>query len=129
MSNYSDKELRDMYKEAFAMSTISKIKHLPDGYITDENKSVKWNREQVELSKTVYKEDVERLKNLKLMAIQKAKQAYVDNIIEFMQIGNCKPLSREGAEKLLEKVIEYSDNDPYQFDSYISDFYDIRNLE
>lgn len=32
---------------------------MKDDYITDENKSVKWNREQVELNKQKYKQDLD----------------------------------------------------------------------
>lgn len=32
---------------------------IKDSYITDENKSVKWNREQVELNKQKYKQDLD----------------------------------------------------------------------
>lgn len=125
---YSDEEIRDKYMAALKMNTIPKNKPLGNGYITDENQSVKWNRERVEESHRLYKEERDRLKEAQNKALQGAKNLYIESIIEYMNIGG-RPISRGGAAKLLEKIIEYSDNDMFQFDSYISDFYDIRNLD
>ena len=42
-------------KKLYPMKTES----MKDGYITDENQSVKWNREQVELAKEQYKNEMD----------------------------------------------------------------------
>ena len=45
-----------------AMSCEPEMRRLPDGFITDEEESVKWNREQVEKNHQEYDEEAKRLK-------------------------------------------------------------------
>jgi len=43
------------------MPTKPSFRKLPKDYITDEDRSVKWNREQVEINHQKYQEEVARL--------------------------------------------------------------------
>ena len=57
-------ELRNEYRKVCEMSCIpANIKKVPLGYIFDEDKSVKWNREQVEINNKNYYEEVIKLKS------------------------------------------------------------------
>ena len=61
----SNDEIIRRGNEVFLMSCKPDFKKLPVGYITDENQSVKWNREQVEISNARYNDEVARLNSLK----------------------------------------------------------------
>lgn len=70
MKNFVERmDWYDIQSEFDAMSKMScapvDIKKLPTGHIIDEDKSVKWNREQVELNNKKYQEEVARLNTLK----------------------------------------------------------------
>lgn len=78
-------ELIDMLEAVYSMSTTPEIKPLKDGYITDENMSVKWNREKVEESKRLYKEKLELLRNSKSAEMKKAEYeilAYIKDSLD-----------------------------------------------
>lgn len=124
----SIESLIEQYKSAMSAPTLSKLKRLPLNYITDEEKSVRWNKEQVEKANKAYKEDIERIINKQSEALRLAREAYVDYIVDYFSTGN-RPISRKGAERLFSYVEQYSDKDAYQFDAYIDDFYEIYNLE
>lgn len=57
----SIKELKDSWDEVVNFSTIPDMKTYSDWHVFDENKSVKWNREEVERHNREYKEEQERL--------------------------------------------------------------------
>ena len=57
-------ELRNEYRKVCEMSCIpANIKKVPLGYIFDEDKSVKWNIEQVEINNRNYYLEVMKLKS------------------------------------------------------------------
>jgi len=70
MNNFVERmDWYDIQNEFDAMSKMScvpiGIYKLPAGHVLDEDKSVKWNREQVELNNKKYQEEVARLNTLK----------------------------------------------------------------
>lgn len=89
----------------------------PEGFIFDEDKSVKWNREQVELfNKNL---DADREKNRKLRYISKINldKAVVDYIIKYETSTN---MSRAIANGLLAKIkLEHDDCWWHWISSYV----------
>lgn len=60
------KTIQDEFETMRRMSCVPKnIRHLPTGYIFDEDQSVKWNREQLERNNAEYLKEVARLNTLR----------------------------------------------------------------
>ena len=72
-----EKEEMKVLMDAYEMSVLPRTKPLPEGYISDYDKSVRWNEEMVEKSKEKYSEESGRLRIAKEQAIQDAKDRYV----------------------------------------------------
>ena len=54
--------IQSAYETVYNMSCIPKnIKKVKPDHVFDENKSVKWNREQVEINNAAYRAEVARL--------------------------------------------------------------------
>ena len=89
----------------------------PEGFVFDEDKSVKWNREQVELfNKNL---DADREKNRKLRYISKVNldKAVVDYILKYETSTN---MSRAIANGLLAKIkLEHDDCWWHWISSYV----------
>lgn len=64
-----------------AMSCKPNFSKLPKGWITDENQSVKWNRDQVELNNRSYQQAVKELNARK----NKARDSVLENIYKKIQ--------------------------------------------
>ena len=68
-------ELRNEYLRVCEMSCEPvTIKKVPLGYIFDEDKSVRWNRQQVEINNRNYYEEVQNLKS--------ERQGYMKSVME-----------------------------------------------
>lgn len=62
-------EVEDDFRCMNSMSCKPNLTKLPKGWITDENQSVKWNREQVELNNQNYQKAVAELNTKKNEAL------------------------------------------------------------
>lgn len=81
------KSIEDGYEmlfKAYEMNTRPNKTKVADGTIIDENKSVKWNKEQVALLQEQYKETVIELQNKQNKAIKKAKDVILNAVVEYM---------------------------------------------
>lgn len=58
-------DIQDTFYKMNQMSCKPSLKKVPNDYITDENRSVKWNREQVEKNHKEYHNEVARLNTAK----------------------------------------------------------------
>ena len=78
-------ENRDYYigllDSAYTVSTKPSRKLLRAGTIIDENKSVKWNREQVILENNKYHEQVTQLRDMKNNQIVETQDKIIDEYI------------------------------------------------
>lgn len=74
----------------------------PTGYIVDEEKSVRWNREYVEQNNEKYRLEVSRLNTVK----NKARDALKEHIYERIQFEVGHDLSREKARLIYEMAYE-----------------------
>lgn len=92
----------DLQKEFNRISNIScipkDIKKVPDNYVYDENRSVKWNKEQVELNNKKYQDELARLNTEK----NKARDSVYGLIIKRIQQDVGHGLSYEKAKVLWE---------------------------
>lgn len=87
-------EIQEDFDRMQRMSCVPvDIKKVPGDYVFDEDQSVKWNKEQVEINNRKYKEEVARLNTLK----NKARDSVHEDIYKYIQseIGN--DLSRDKA--------------------------------
>lgn len=66
---------------------------MPGNYVFDEDQSVKWNKEQVEINNRKYKEEVARLNTLK----NKARDSVYEDIYKHIQREVGQDLSRDKA--------------------------------
>ena len=89
-------EIEDDFRRMNSMSCRPNFTKLPKGWITDENKSVKWNREQVELNNQNYQKAVKEL-NIKK---NKARDNVYEDIYKKIQNEVWHDISRESAIKI-----------------------------
>lgn len=80
------------YREACMMSCKpdESFRKVKIGDVIDEEKSVRWNREEVERLKTAYDEEVKRLNRAKNGAVQDATQRAVMLIAEELDVSEDK---------------------------------------
>lgn len=91
------------------MSCKPAIQKLPKGYITDEEKSVKWNREQLEKNHLAYDNEIKRLNTEKNMR----RDALLQEIYDLIQKEVGLKLHRTGARKIWEMA--YNQSHAYGF--------------
>lgn len=77
MSDYTWDKAIENYEKACRMSCKPDFQRLPKDYITDEDKSVKWNREQVEENHKQYDDAVKNSTLRKTNAVMKQKKTSI----------------------------------------------------
>ena len=86
MNNIADiswKDTKAKYEEAENLSCLPdkyNLKMLPNDYVFDEIKSVKWNRKQVELNNKIYRKERSRLMADKSKALQEVRNLIFEKI-------------------------------------------------
>lgn len=85
------------------------IKKVPENYVFDEDRSVKWNRDQVKLNNEQYQEEVARLNTRK----NKARDSVYNLIIEKIQHDADDGLSRKKAKAIWD--LAYKLGNPFEF--------------
>lgn len=99
--NWDDIQLA--YETVRSMSCVPKsVKKVKPDHIFDEDKSVKWNREQVEINNAVYRAEVARLFTEK----NKARDDVINMIIEKIQSEVGASLSKRKAKAIWEFAYE-----------------------
>lgn len=87
-------EIQDNFDRMQRMSCIPVgIRKVQNGHVFDEDQSVKWNKEQVEINNRKYKEEVARLNTLK----NKARDSVHEDIYKHIQREVGHDLSRDKA--------------------------------
>ena len=89
-------EIESAYYHMNNMSCKPSFTKLPKGWVTDENQSVKWNREQVELNNSNYQKAVKEL-NIKK---NNARDAIYEDIYKKIQDEVGHGISRQSAIKI-----------------------------
>ena len=79
-------EIKEMVKSNAKMSCLPNFKRLPNNYITDEDKSVKWNMEQVKRNHLEYNEEVKRLQRIKTTDFNKIRDVLIEYICDKLKI-------------------------------------------
>ena len=79
--------IRDMFDRAFAMPTKTKTKPVPENYVFDEEKSVRWNREEVARHNARVIAENEKLKEAQKVAINAATEALREYIKDTSRTG------------------------------------------
>lgn len=112
-------ELRNEYLKVGEMSCEpANIKKVPLGYIFDEDKSVKWNREQVEINNKNYHEEVIKLKSKRCECMA----VVLDNIYTSIQEDMSCEISREQAKTIWDYAYDIGHSGGvYDIFSYLSD--------
>ena len=95
-------EIEDDFRRMNSMSCNPNFKKLPNGWITDENQSVKWNRDQVELNNQNYQKAVAELNTKK----NKARDSVYEEIYEKIQDEVGHNLSRNSAIKIWSRAYD-----------------------
>lgn len=89
-------EIQEDFDRMQRMSCVPvDIKKVPENYVFDEDQSVKWNKEQVEINNRKYKEEVARLNTLK----NKARDSVYEDIYKYIQgeVGHNLPRDKASA--------------------------------
>lgn len=89
-------EIQDNFDRMQRMSCIPVgIRKVQNGHVFDEDQSVKWNKEQVEINNRKYKEEVARLNTLK----NKARDSVYEDIYKYIQgeVGHNLPRDKASA--------------------------------
>lgn len=117
MGKGADMSWEDIQNEFDIMNRMScrpvGLQKVPGNHIFDEDQSVKWNREQVELNNKKYQSEVARLNTEK----NKARDSVYNLIIEKIQYEVGHRLSRKKAEAIWNRAYE---------DGHSFGFYEIR---
>lgn len=96
-------EIQEDFDRMQRMSCIPVgIKKVPDGYVFDEDQSVKWNKDQVAINNQKYKEEVARLNTLK----NKARDSVHEDIYKNIQSEVGHDLSRDNAIAIFQYAYE-----------------------
>lgn len=106
---YTWDELREEVDKWQSMSCRPDFRKVPGNYIFDEDKSVKWNREQVEQNHRAYDEAVKALNRLKNEAGNAFHNHVYDKICD--EVGH--DLTREKAIKIYDYA--YRESHAYGF--------------
>lgn len=91
-------EIEDDFRRMDSMSCEPNFTKLPNVWITDENQSVKWNREQVELNNQNYRKAVSELNTKK----NKMRDTVLNDIYERIQYQVGHNLSKKISNQNLE---------------------------
>lgn len=106
--NWND--IQSAYEAVCSMSCVPKsIRKVKPDHVFDENKSVKWNREQVEINNAAYRAEVARLNTEK----NKAREDIINMIIEKIQSEVGMSLSKWKAKAIWE--LAYEERHSYDF--------------
>lgn len=113
-------KLRNMSCKPVGMSLVE------EGYVFDEDKSVKWNREQVSKNNQKYQEEVKRLNQDKMKAREETYAAFYKDIADALTraIGGKEKVTTEQA-KVVWKYFEAHLTDPYDIEGPL---YDLINM-
>ena len=111
------------YKAAQRTSTVPKTRMVSKDYIFDEDKSVKWNKEQVEINNKLYQTERSLLKENRAKVI---KEAY-DDVIAYLQQET--GMKHTTLHKLFNYIrSELVDEDNYGIESFIEVIEDICDI-
>lgn len=111
------------YKAAQRISTVPKTKMVSKDHIFDEDKSVKWNKEQVEINNKLFQKERSLLKENRAKAI---KEAYEDVTAYLQQETGIKNTTLR---KLFNYIkTELVDEDTYGIECFIEVIEDICDI-
>lgn len=103
-------DIQSAYETVRSMSCVPKsVRKVKPDHVFDENKSVKWNREQVEINNAAYRAEVARLNTEK----NKAREDVINMIIEKIQSEVGTSLSKRKAKAIWE--FAYEERNSYGF--------------
>lgn len=116
------KKREETYTEFY--KNDKKCKLFPADYIFDENQSVKWNREQVELKNQEIKDTYVVEKKLLIKKTAEINNKIFEKIIAETNINNLKC-----AQNLFELASQYAEDESCQvFNDYLNDLCDLVNM-
>lgn len=123
MSDYYVERLnkvRNMSCKPVGMSLVE------EGYVFDEDKSVKWNREQVSKNNQKYQDEVKRLNQAKMKAREETYAAFYKDIADALNraIGGKEKVTIDQA-KVVWKYLEEHLTDSYDIEGPL---YDLINM-
>ena len=91
------KKIRSGYYDCTELTYPRRTEKCLESYVTDENKSVKWNREQVKLEQKKYAEASEKFN----YELRKRKKEFYDNLTNYLIE---EGLKRKVSEKIIEQA-------------------------
>lgn len=97
-------EIQDEWDRMEQMSCKPSFKKVPNDYVFNENRSVKWNKEQVEQNHLQYENEVKRLNTAK----NKTRDEIYNKIYKLIQKEIGEGISLEQAQKIWSFVDDYS---------------------
>ena len=112
-------ELTDKATEYLEFSCKPSFSKYREGYVIDEDKSVKWNREEVEKHNIRYQEEVKRLNNEKNKLYTELVSTIKEYIIEETNVKKTR------AEKIYNYLYEEHSGNILEMLDYIDDLLDL----
>ena len=76
-------EVLNKYKAVISHSTIPGFKKYKEGYIFDEDKSVRWNKNEVILRNKEYEDEANRLQKEHRLLVKEADDAAIQYLLEY----------------------------------------------
>jgi hypothetical protein len=101
------------------------ISMVRDGYIFDEDKSVKWNREQVTKNNQKYQDEVKRLNQEKMRKREEVYSDFYKDILESLSIATGGKKFSTGQAKIIWKYMEGHLQDSYDIASPLDELIDM----
>jgi hypothetical protein len=123
MSDYYVERLNKVRKMSCKPVGMSLVE---EGYVFDEDKSVKWNREQVSKNNQKYQDEVKRLNQAKMKAREETYAAFYKDIADALNraIGEKEKVTTEQA-KVVWNYLEEHLTDSYNIEGPL---YDLINM-
>lgn len=112
----------ESYTEFYKVSKKPKL--FTADYVFDENQSVKWNKQQVEVRNKELSDQHTSQKNIWIKNAEEINKAILEKIMEETKVDNLKC-----AQSLFNLANEYADDESiYVFNDYLNDLCDLVNM-
>ena len=115
--------LVNRYVNTIHMKNLPDFHKVPEGYVFDEDMSVKWNREKVIEHNASYDEELKRIRK----TIAEERNFAVEDIYAYIR-QEIPGLCEEAAKAIFEKAKDYSDNYEYDLEDNIEEYIEFAKI-
>lgn len=115
--------LVNRYVDAIYMKKLPDFHRVPEGYVFDEDMSVKWNREKVIEHNASYDEELKRIRE----TIAEERNSAVEDIYAYIRL-EIPGLCEEAVKYIVEKAKDESDDYEYDLADNIEEYIEFAKI-